>query len=160
MRPAKAFGWAARGPLPRNPRPRRARALGTPSARWFGGRGALWTHTSLVKDARALGRVSNVSPLADKHAHEFSCATNKTLNSLTTSNHGQERFASAPKNAVFAVCALECEDSTADERRGARASTTTTHPSVPTQSSRCSCKNLSSAKRRRSAPPASKKIRT
>ena len=35
------------------------------------------------------------------------------------------------KNAVFAVCALECEDSTADERRGARASTTTTHPSCP-----------------------------
>ena len=24
------------------------------------------------------------------------------------------------KNAVYAVCALECEDSTADERRGAR----------------------------------------
>ena len=100
LRPAKAFGWAARGPLPRNPRPRRARVLGTPSARRFGGRGALWTHTSLIKDARALGRVSNVSPLADKHAHEYSCATNKTLNSLTTSNHGQERFASAPKNTV------------------------------------------------------------
>ena len=150
MRPAKAFGWAARGPLPRNPRPRRARALGTPSARWFGGRGALWTHTSLIKDARALGRVSNVSPLADKHAHEFSCATNKTLNSLTTSNHGQESRLRAEQQR-FCRRRPRVRDGTADERRRPRGRLKPARltPSVPTQkSSKCSSRSRSSARAR------------
>ena len=150
LRPAKAFGWAARGPLPRNPRPRRARVLGTPSARRFGGRGALWTHTSLIKDARALGRVSNVSPLADKHAHEYSCATTTTLNSLTTSNHGQESRLRAEQQR-FRRRRPRVREGTADERRRPRGRLKPARltPSVPTQkSSKCSSRSRSSARAR------------
>lgn len=90
----------------------------------------------------------------------YSCANQKNAQQPLYLQSWPRKVRLRVEKPGFAVCALECEDGIADERRGARASTTTTHPSVPTQSSRCSCKNLSSAKRRRSAPPASKKIRT
>ena len=104
------------GPCPTIPPTAPLVDLGRSSARRLGGRSALWTHTSLIKDARALGRVSNVSPLADTHAHEYSCATNKTLNSLTTSNHGQEsRFCAEQQR--FRRRRPRVREGTADERR-------------------------------------------
>ena len=104
------------GPCPTIPPTAPLVDLGRSSARRLGGRSALWTHTSLIKDARALGRISNVSPLADTHAHEYSCATNKTLNSLTTSNHGQEsRFCAEQQR--FRRRRPRVREGTADERR-------------------------------------------
>ena len=124
--------------------------LRTPSALRLGGRSALYPHTSLIKDACALGRVSHVSPLADKHAHEYSCATNKTLNSLTTSNHGQESRLRAEQQR-FCRRRPRVREGTADERRRPRGRLKPAGltPSVPTQkSSKCSSRSRSSARAR------------
>ena len=82
--------------------------LGTSSACRLGAGAPYDTHTSLIKDARALGRVSNVSPLADKHAHE-SRALPQQRSTASLPPIMAKSLAAAPNNNVFAVGALASE---------------------------------------------------
>ena len=82
--------------------------------------------------------------LADKHAHE-SRALPQQRSTASLPPIMAKKGSPPRQNTRFCLPLAPSSARTAPPRV---AWTTTTHPSVPTQSSRCSCKNLSSAKRR------------